>query len=322
MYTITSSPDISENVILQALSCEGSTPQKAANKRGARSSSMKRLLIMLGVAVLAIVAGVFIIITARIGGSLLTEFYGWFSIAAAPVIVILGFLAFLRKPKQDSPEKLLREFYNRILGIIPDYGKAYQLLSPNAMRDEFATAAGFTKKWKDNHHRLTSTLEDHLTEETGCSQCDNRARGIWAPVLWQIADKEIHTRITMMRCPECGEIYCPDCYLALDDRHRCRRCSKSLAGKPLGILMRNPEIHLTLLPMNDYPKIIKSKNDRVVELMHQITVSAFAKAWGEDELRPMGERGTMLLRATDTAVLIGDKWYLLAGDLGPLTQVP
>ena len=247
---------------------------------------------------------------------------GTITFFSAPVVLIsalvLGILRYtisFTDVSQKDPKKIMGSF----LDHEGDYVRAFKLLLPSVVKS--ISLEDFSEAWKNIYQEeIPNSIK--FQENTSCTKCNENINGLWAVLNYQLTDKKVEQGGYFLRCEKCKSVLCPSCYLQIETtglkakNRSCPICEKEFE-QFLPVFLPDPELSETAqLRLNisvKYEmdgKVARLKAIRTVKfrLVHLVSPT---ELWEEGQ-SDLGDRGTVKTIFYNTAVRVGEQWYLLA----------
>lgn len=244
------------------------------------------------------------------------------------------------KSWRENLEKVVRKFYSNLLDkmievyIEPNFTQAYQSLVPNfkSRVDE--------KKFKEIWDAFIQKRKDEIKkqEHVVCAECGKEYDGIWAFGSYNFPDTLLkHQIFLLVRCSQCGSVYCSGCYIGLKNRHSCPNCGKKMAHRKeyLDTFLAHQYLEGDKILHN---VIIEKKTDCLADILYDVTfryrynelkIKYRWDRWEEESstILPrvpiwvdLGERGKVTLLFYNQAVKIGKEWRIVSPYPGTLLE--
>jgi uncharacterized OB-fold protein len=234
------------------------------------------------------------------------------------------FRFFKTKNWRENLEKVVRKFYSTLcIKRETNDRRTYQSLAPNVMSrvDE--------EKFKQIWDAFNQKMEDEIKkqEHVVCAQCGKEYDGIWAVDRYIFTNKILKSNVLLLvRCPQCGSVYCSSCYIGLKNRHTCPNCGKKMEhrGEFLETFLSHQLLMIRKAILSNVT--IEKKTDRLADILYDVTFeySYYTPATTlhvpiEADL-DLGERGKITLLFFNNAVKIGKEWRIVSPYPGTLYE--
>jgi hypothetical protein len=234
----------------------------------------------------------------------------------------------LFRPVPRTADRLVKSFYSELLNTHkPRFAVAYGMLAPVALEKESCSSlAEFENTWKETYRLIVRTTEEAFIQGTArCVICDAVGVGVWSyrPRIDDTAEPG-----DFLRCGVCSAVYCYRDFFTSAQRY-CRRC-----GNPLGFLhhvfrsgqgvsLFAPVVTVTAFNEKPYSAEILRRGHKVTmepqgERIARCIWEARTECWLQEPWRLAAQEQNITWRFENTAVKIGETWYLLSGEPGVL----
>ncbi len=333
MITKRFEPTFSEEDVKAAL--RGSEEVSGEVKRGLSAASWKQRGMVVAVAVFLGLVGLGMLVWGLFGiGDTINPLWRLIMIGAGAGFVVLfpGWGLFelghsFTRGSRKEPEPLLRSFLNDVICrrmVDPDYSRALKLVSPAVMR--ISTLENASNAWADLVKRIKGEVG---SQETAlCVSCGREKSGLWS--VWPYepyGQDDVYIRnnkLRFFRCGSCDAVICGLCYLELEKegllkKRRCPECGENLdEAKP--IFFTKPELEWEA-GVRDI-SVEEEAAGRVARMNGTVRaecklVEKIDKGSGERKhTRPLDERGRVTLHFQNTAVKVGEEWFLVGATPG------
>lgn len=248
-----------------------------------------------------------------------------------PVLALIEVIRSATHGPRKDPESLTRSFYEDVMcsGVLaanfgPDFAKALKLLAPSVIGP--STLEETARAWEALRRRVKEKVGRQ--EDATCEVCGREEHGLWSvrrynPYL--LEDDYIRSqKLRFLKCPSCAAVICGPCYLetkkeGLTRKRRCPKCEKKLDGDA-PIFFTEPEIE-----MNAEVGEVTVEEGQAGPLAHvRVTIEAALSLTEKNRQRygertwnmPLGDRGHVTLQFRNTAVKIGEEWFLAGATPG------
>ncbi|MDI1337935.1 MAG: hypothetical protein PSU94_17275 [Lacunisphaera sp.] len=259
-------------------------------------------------------------------GTIIFRLGGLVVMALSPIFFFGQFLTHLLPPNQLTPEGCLAEYLSNLLSYFPDYEKSYRVLAPATM--DGLTLDNFTRRWKAADAGLKSVVAS--PNRAQCSVCGKVAGGLWSfphgayTGEYVLSEDYLKKSADFLHCSlgNCPAVYCSNCFVKLVDGRRCRACGRALQGMALRIFMVGAKIQLEENPSARRCTKATSDAGRIERLCCELNFSPKCMMPWDDRyvFHPITSKGALVCRLHNSAIKIGAKWYLMAGDPGTMTD--
>ncbi|MFW6131789.1 MAG: hypothetical protein ACOC5F_04240 [Candidatus Aminicenantaceae bacterium] len=192
------------------------------------------------------------------------------------------------------------------------------------------------EKFKQIWDAFNQKMEDEIKkqEHVICAQCGKKYDGIWAVDQYTFfTDKLLKSNIFLLvRCPQCGNVYCSRCYIGLKNRHTCPNCGKKMSHRKEYLdtflshqLLRNRNAILSNVT-------IEQKTEHLADILYDVT---FEYSYNKKDIIParigtisesvpiwadLGEHGRITLLFYNNSVKIGNEWRIVSPYPGTLDE--
>jgi hypothetical protein len=227
----------------------------------------------------------------------------------------------------DDPEGAVRAFTAEVLSLDPDFARACRTVVPASL--DQVSVEKVSEAWKQVKEDIRSTVASR--EKAKCYRCNYEQNGLWSVGKWSInKDAFVQEVSIFLRCEKCGAVYCGNCFVHLPPegllgrRRNCPSCGEKLKGKPLQLFLTEPEVSCAM-PIRDI-SVTREDDDRLAHVDVTVRTTSNLKKIVEpssnyaDKYVSLGERGQVTCHFHNTAVQVGEKWYLLSPLPGEATE--
>lgn len=177
---------------------------------------------------LAAICAAILIGNALVKDSPSADNLGFRMVCSGVYVVIFIFIFMFTKPKNHQPlqlEKVIQKFYAPVWKNIKPSIEEYFLLYAGEMAalsfDEFSQG---WENWKETWKKDLGKVDAEI-----CKGCGKESEGIWTKKKYYFDDLTIRNAPKYIKCRNCGNVFCGECYLKLEGLgHKCRVCGKNL----------------------------------------------------------------------------------------------
>jgi hypothetical protein len=176
-----------------------------------------------------------------------------------------------------------------------------------------------SEAWQEVREDIASTVKNQ--EAATCAACNKDRSGLWTVRKWKLTDKYLEEKEHLLRCQNCGTVYCGTCYTRipaqglLRKQRKCPNCAEQLTDQFLDIFVPDPDVSCRM--RIEELSTAYETDERVVHLDARVTTISKLKklvepdSMYEDKYSDLGERGKVECHFHNTAVKVGEGWYLL-----------
>lgn len=318
---LTFQPDIPQNALLAALAAPNGAKLSSRSKRRLLAANASWFFKIIGFTTLIVIVSLLVIVTAKPAGG--NEEYiiaGILLIIGAPVWAIWTMLKAFESAPGSTPQESASCFYSELLcNLFGNYGKAFSMLAPPVLEaSEKNAIAQLSAEWNKVKELIKAAVSKAVQVKTRCHNCDEPRTGMWTQESWHLQDELLRER-DAVRCHSCGAIYCKKCFVRLFDRRQCLKCNTALEHEALEVFIADPEIRVSfeLESIN----LIGASAEGVVEIAaHLRTSSTYSPPWPTSDSQNRSPNWSGFLKCVfhNSAVRIGERWFLLSGEPGAL----